>query len=45
MQWKMQIGFTKGQGGSARSMDASTLMWLSGCFADIWTTNTGFAWR
>ncbi len=35
----------KGQGGSARSMDAPTLMWLNGCFADIWTTNIGFVWR
>ncbi len=45
MQWKMQIGCTKGQGGSARSMDASTLMQLNGYFVNIWTTNTGSAWR
>jgi hypothetical protein len=38
----MQIGFTKGQGGSARSMDASTLIWLNGCFAETWTTNIRF---
>jgi hypothetical protein len=28
--WNIQIGFMKGQGGSARSMDAMTLMWLNG---------------
>ncbi len=36
MQWKMQIGFTNGQGGSVRSMDAPTFMWLNGCFVDIY---------
>ncbi len=45
MQWKMQIGYMKGQGGSAISMDASTLMQLNDYFVNIWTTNTGFAWR
>jgi hypothetical protein len=40
MQWKMQIGCMKGQGGSARLIDASTLMWLNGYFVNIWTTNT-----
>jgi hypothetical protein len=40
--WRMKVGFRKGQGGSARSMDASTLMWLNGCFVDTWTTNTCF---
>jgi len=41
----MQIGCTKGQGESVRSMDALTLMWVNGYFINIWTTNTGFAWR
>jgi hypothetical protein len=34
----------KGQSGSARSMDAPTLMRLNGYFVNIWTTNMGFAW-
>ncbi len=45
MQWNMQIGCMKGQGGSARSMDALTFMRLNGYFVSIWITNTGFAWR
>jgi hypothetical protein len=35
----------EGQGGSARSMDAPTFMWLNGYFVSIWTTNTCFTWR
>jgi hypothetical protein len=35
----------KCQGGSAKSMDALTLMWLNGYFVNIWTTNMGFARR
>ncbi len=35
----------EGRGGCARSMDASTLVQLNGYFVNIWTTNTGFAWR
>ncbi len=35
----------KGQGGSARSMEALRLMRLNGYFANIWTTNTSFTWR
>jgi len=31
--------------GSAKSMDASTLMWLNGSFVNIWKTNMGFTWR
>ncbi len=41
----MQIQCTKGQGESARSMDALTLMRPNGYFVNIWTTNTGFTWR
>jgi hypothetical protein len=34
----MQIGCTKGQGGSARSMDALTFMQLNDYFISIWIT-------
>jgi len=39
----MEIGCMKGQGGSAKSMDAPTLMRLNDYFTNIWTTNMGFA--
>ncbi len=35
----------EGQGGFARSMEASIIMWLNGCSVTIWTTNMGFTWR
>ncbi len=42
IQWKMWIGYMKGQGACVRSMNAPIVMWLSGWFINICITNMGF---